>query len=279
MAGMTDADGLYFVGNATTVIRYGGFTLLTDPNFLRRGERAHLGYGLSSRRVRDPAITIGELPNIDAVVLSHLHGDHWDRYATRHLDRDLPIATTPHASRGLARRGFGRTRGLRTWREHEFIKHGRSVRVTAMPGRHAFGLPGRLLPPVMGTMLEFGPVGGGTELRIYISGDTLMYDGLREIPRRYPDIDLGVVHLGGTNLLGLAMVTMDGRQGADWTELVRCRRVVPVHYDDYTVFGSPLSDYEEETRARGLADVVHPIERGTALPLGDVARETSERPG
>jgi hypothetical protein len=124
-------------------------------------------------------------------------------------------------------------------------------------------------------MLEFGPVGGGTELRIYISGDTLMYDGLREIPRRYPDIDLGVVHLGGTNLLGLAMVTMDGRQGADWTELVRCRRVVPVHYDDYTVFGSPLSDYEEETRARGLADVVHPIERGTALPLGDVARETS----
>lgn len=100
MAGLTDADGLYFIGNATMVIRYGGFTLLTDPNFLRRGQRAFLGYGLNSRRLRDPAISIDELPRMDAVILSHLHGDHWDRVTTRHLDRDLPIVTTSHASRG-----------------------------------------------------------------------------------------------------------------------------------------------------------------------------------
>lgn len=134
-----------------------------------------------------------------------------------------------------------------------------------MPGRHALGLTERLLPPVMGSMLEFGPQGGGTDLRMYISGDTLMCDELREIPRRYPDIDLGVVHLGGTSLLGLALVTMDGRQGADWTELVGCDRVVPVHYDDYSVFTSPLSDYTAEARRRGLADRVVEVERGTAM--------------
>jgi L-ascorbate metabolism protein UlaG (beta-lactamase superfamily) len=50
--------------------------LLTDPNFLRRGQRAYLGYGLTTRRVREPAISIGELPELDGVVLSHLHGDH-----------------------------------------------------------------------------------------------------------------------------------------------------------------------------------------------------------
>jgi L-ascorbate metabolism protein UlaG (beta-lactamase superfamily) len=272
MAGLTDADGLYFVGNATMVIRYGGFTLLTDPNFLRRGQRAHLGYGLTSRRLRDPAVSIDELPRVDAVILSHLHGDHWDRVTTRHLDRDLPIVTTAHASRGLARRGFGRTRPLRVWQEHEFIKQGRSVRITAMPGRHGFGLAGRLLPPVMGSMLEFGPVGGGTELRMYISGDTLMYDDLKEIPRRYPEIDLGVVHLGGTMLLGLSMVTMDARQGADWTEMVRCRRVVPIHYDDYTVMKSGLSDYEAEARDRGFMDRVRAVERGASMPFGDFAR-------
>jgi L-ascorbate metabolism protein UlaG (beta-lactamase superfamily) len=276
MAGIGDADGLYFVGNATMVIRYGGFTLLTDPNFLRRGQRAYLGYGLTTRRLVDPAIRIDELPPLDAVVLSHLHGDHWDRVVTRGLDRDLPIVTTPQASRGLGRRGFGRTRPLDVWREHEFVKRGRSVRVTAMPARHAFGLPGRMLPPVMGSMLEFGPAGGGTDLRIYISGDTLMHDELREIPRRYPDIDLGVVHLGGTSLLGLAMVTMDGRQGADWTELTRCRRVVPIHHDDYTVFTSGLPDFEAEARLRGLSDVVHVVERGAAMPLTQAARRSVE---
>jgi L-ascorbate metabolism protein UlaG (beta-lactamase superfamily) len=262
-----DTDGLYFVGNATTVIRYGGFTLLTDPNFLRRGERAYLGYGLSSRRLRDPACSIDELPALDAVVLSHLHGDHWDRVARRHLDRELPILTTPHASRRLHRHGFAHARGLQRWQTHELTRHGRTVRVTAMPGRHAFGLPGRLLPPVMGTIVEFGPAGGATDLRIYISGDTLMCPELAEIPRRYPRIDLGVVHLGGTSLLGLATVTMDGRQGADWAELTGCSRVVPIHYDDYGVCKSPLSDFQQQTRERGLTDRVHVLERGTTMPL------------
>lgn len=48
------ADSLTFIGTATTVLRLGGFTLLTDPNFLHRGQRAYLGYGLTSKRLRDP---------------------------------------------------------------------------------------------------------------------------------------------------------------------------------------------------------------------------------
>lgn len=56
-------DSIQFVGNATTLIRYAGFTLLTDPNFVRRGERVALGYGLRSRRLKEPALTIDELPH------------------------------------------------------------------------------------------------------------------------------------------------------------------------------------------------------------------------
>jgi L-ascorbate metabolism protein UlaG (beta-lactamase superfamily) len=78
-----------------------------------------------------------------------------------------------------------------------------------------------------------------------------------------------VVHLGGTRLLGMATVTMDARQGADWTELTGCRRVVPVHYDDYTVFASPLSDFQAEAAGRGFADDLRVVERGTAMPFGE----------
>ena len=83
-----------FIGNATTIIRYGSFTLLTDPNFLRRGQRAYLGYGLTSRRLKDPAILVEEPPALDGVVLSHLHDDHWVGVAEQHLDHALPIITT-----------------------------------------------------------------------------------------------------------------------------------------------------------------------------------------
>ncbi|MDF3050565.1 MAG: putative Zn-dependent hydrolase of beta-lactamase fold [Pseudonocardia sp.] len=50
-----------------------------------------------------------------------------------------------------------------------------------------------------------------------------------------------VTHLGGTKVLGV-LVTMDGRQGTDLIEMIRPGSVVPVHYDDYTVFRSPLRD-------------------------------------
>jgi len=105
-------------------------------------------------------------------VLSHLYGDHWDRVARRRLDRDVPIVTTPHASKLLQLQGFARATGLRTWSSHVVVKDDRLLRVTAMPGRHAPGMVQRLLPPVMGGMLEFGPVTGGVGLRVYLSGDT-----------------------------------------------------------------------------------------------------------
>ena len=49
---------LTFVGNATVLLRYGDLTVLTDPNFLHRGQHAYLGYGLVSARRHDPALDV-----------------------------------------------------------------------------------------------------------------------------------------------------------------------------------------------------------------------------
>lgn len=271
---------LTFIGNATVLIRCGGFTLLTDPNFLHKGQRAYLGYGLTSVRLKAPAITAKDLPiDLDAVVLSHLHDDHWDRVAERHLSRRLPVLTPPAAARTLIRRGFPHAVGLRTWESRILTKGDRSVRFTAMPGRHGPGPLARLLPPVMGTLLEFCPSGGDTDLRMYISGDTLMYKGLAEIPARHPGIDVGIVHLGGTTLPFGLMVTMDGRQGADWLQTIACPTAVPIHYDDYTVQKSPLSDFQREVERRGMADRVRIVVRGqtVSLPTGQIISETSQK--
>jgi L-ascorbate metabolism protein UlaG (beta-lactamase superfamily) len=259
---------LTFIGNATVLLRLGPFTLLTDPNFLHAGQRALLGYGLTSKRLKDPAIEIADLPSLDAVVLSHLHGDHWDREARRGLDRALPVVTTPHAARrlqGLA--GFRRAVGLETWESFAQAKDGHLLRVHSLPGRHAPGLVGRLLPPVMGSLLELSG-NGEVQQRVYLTGDTLMYDGVREVARRFPDVDLAVVHLGGTTLPGGLVVTMDGVQGADLLEVVRPRQAVPVHVDDYTVFRSPLSAFTDEVARRGLGDRVRVVERGETVTFG-----------
>src|SRR4029453_441726 len=91
-----------FGGNATMLLRLGGFTLLTDPNFLHRGQRAHLGYGLRSKRLTQPALQPTQLPGLGAVLLSHRHGARGDRIATRSMPKDVPVVTTAQAARCLA---------------------------------------------------------------------------------------------------------------------------------------------------------------------------------
>lgn len=201
---------IFFVGTATTLIRYAGFTILTDPNFLHRHEKVYLGYGLHATRLTDPALDIDELPPVDLVLLSHMHEDHFDRVAAERLDRSLPIVTTGHAARKLKRLGFTQPYALKTWQSQTIVKGDVRLRITAMPGTHGPGLLAALLPPVMGSMLEFESLATGkTLLQLYITGDTLVHDRLKQIPERYPRIDLGLLHLGGTRVLGL-LVTMDG---------------------------------------------------------------------
>jgi L-ascorbate metabolism protein UlaG (beta-lactamase superfamily) len=261
---MTTGDRLHFIGTATTVMSLGSFTLLTDPNFLHRGQRAYLGWGLSTRRLTDPAIEPEELPALDAVVLSHLHGDHFDRVSRERLDRSAPILSTPHAVRRLGSWGFD-ARPLDTWEQHTLTKGGEELRVTAVPAVHARGVLGRMLPPVMGSILEH-VVDGRVRRRVYVSGDTLTGDHVDEVRERFPDIDAAVVHLGGTRVL-LRMVTMDDRMGVDFVRRSGPRVVVPVHHDDYTVFRSPLTDFVQAASTAGLADRLRCPERGAVVSL------------
>ncbi len=131
----------------------------------------------------------------------------------------------------------------------------------------------RLLPPVMGSMLEFGAGDDAAQRRLYISGDTLLIDELDEIPLRFDAIEAGILHLGGTRLpagarlpFGLT-VTMDGRQGADVVERLGLPKMIPVHFDDYGVFASPLSEFKDEMKRRDLDGRIIELGRGETARL------------
>jgi L-ascorbate metabolism protein UlaG (beta-lactamase superfamily) len=267
-AGTAPQADLTFVGTATTILRLGGFTLLTDPNFLRQGQRAYLGRGLWSRRLTEPALGVHGLPRLDAVLLSHLHGDHFDRVARRGLDRSPPVLTTPQAGRRLRRYGFD-AQGLRTWQQWGAARrtaggHEELV-VESLPAVHAYGLMGRVLPPVMGSLVEHW-VDGERRRTVLFSGDTLTGEHLDAIRSRHPDVDVAVVHLGGTRILG-QLVTMDGEQGVDFLHRIAPHLAVPVHYDDYPVFRSPLADFLQAVERAGASDAVRVVPRGETVAL------------
>ncbi|GIC87646.1 MBL fold metallo-hydrolase [Aspergillus udagawae] len=288
---------VYFVGTATTIFEWEGMRLMTDPNFLHAGDHVHLGPGVTATRRTNPAVDLHELPRIDLVLLSHYHGDHFDEKVEASLRRDLPIITTSHAKSILTSKGadsFQQVFDLEPFEQMMVnVKSDSSrtkqphIRVTGMPGKH---IPtnkvveklnefAAAIPPTNGWMVELGY--GSTQTmqndfdvgyRIYISGDTLMVDELKEIPRRFAGqkIDLMLIHLGGTtvphpNMWPLTMmVTMDAQQGVELVRLIKPDLTIPIHYDDYNVFASPLEDFKIEMQKAGLAGQVVYLDRKEA---------------
>ncbi|KAL5386745.1 hypothetical protein PMIN06_010537 [Paraphaeosphaeria minitans] len=280
---------LYFIGTATTILEWEGIRILTDPNFLHAGDHVHLGPGVSGTRQTNPAIDLEELPRIDAVLLSHYHEDHFDRLVEDKLKRELPIITTPHAKKCLEGKGeesfthvhaldFFESLQLDVKDEQATKQKKPSIKITGMPGKHV--PPGPLavandvlgaVPPVNGWMIELGYAEGPEQFengyRIYISGDTLMIDELKEIPERYKgkNIDLMLIHLGGTTIPGpsmpLLMVTMDAKQGVQLMQLINPDLTIPIHYDDYDVFMSPLSDFKKAVLEAGFDDKIVYLDR------------------
>src|SRR3954452_3458792 len=264
MASLDDVT-MTFGGNATMLLDIGGFTLLTDPNFLHRGQRAYLGYGLRAKRLTEPALQPTQLPALDGILLSHMHGDHWDRIATKSLPKGTPVVTTPEAATCLADRGFTATSDLQPWQTHEFTRGTTTLRVTSVPGVHGPGPLARVLPQVMGSVVELVR-DGAVSWRGYISGDTIYRPFLGEVLDRCGPLDVLIPHLGGTRALGVT-VTMDARQGADLVELLKPPVTVPIHFDDYDRFKSPLGDFVTEVRRRRLPGQLRTAVRGETISL------------
>jgi L-ascorbate metabolism protein UlaG (beta-lactamase superfamily) len=260
-----------FVGTATVIIRYAGMTILTDPNFLHKGDHVHLGYGLKSKRLTDPAIPFEQLPPIDLIVLSHVHEDHFDKLVQEKLNHEVPIVTAGDGGAKLRAMGFRNVYALKNWETLQVNKGAGTLRVTSTPARHGPAGVAALLPETMGSILDFGNGQPGGNYRMYISGDTLVYDDIRDIPRRFPDIDLALLHLGGTRILGVVKVTMDGEDGVRMLEIVAPKHAIPIHYNDYTVFKSPLEDFAKAARAKGWEG------RITYLKHGEIYRFTPAR--
>ncbi|KAH7229384.1 beta-lactamase superfamily domain-containing protein [Fusarium oxysporum] len=280
---------VYFIGTATTIIEWEGFRLLTDPNFLHAGDHVHLGPGVTAQRQTNPAVGLHELPSLDAILLSHYHEDHFDRLVEDSLNRDFLIVTTPHAHKCLTSKNepFRNVKPLDFF-DHLELKNEDSkageplpvIKVTGMPGKHV--PPGPLaavndllgaVPPTNGWMLELGyhKVENGklqTGYRIYISGDTLLVDELKEIPKwlREERIDLMLIHLGGTTIPGpsapLIMVTLDAKQGVELMKMMDPEVTIPIHYDDYDVFLSPRKDFETAVKEAGMENRVVILDRG-----------------
>jgi L-ascorbate metabolism protein UlaG (beta-lactamase superfamily) len=230
------------IGGPTALIEFAGWRLLTDPTFDPAGRRYAFGWGTSSRKLADPAISPDALGPVDAVLLTHdHHGDNLDDAGRKLLPSAGTVVTTVS---GAARLGGG-ARGLAPWSSTTLAGVERpAVEVTATPCRH--GPP--LTRPIVGDVVGFGLRWSGQQHgALWISGDTVLYGGVRQVADRLP-VGLALLHLGGVRfpVTGPLRYTMTARDAVELVGAVRPRTVVPVHYEGWKHFQEPRAVIERE---------------------------------
>lgn len=211
---------LTLIRHATIVVEMDGVRVLVDPMLDDAGARPPVA-GTPEQR-RNPLVPLpanaGELlRDLDAILVTHLHVDHFDEAAAARLDHHLPLLCQPADADTLAQRGFADVRAV----ESSVALGGMAVHRSG--GRHGHGEMADRLGPVSGFVLE-GP------RRVYVAGDTVWCDDVAQSLARYQP-HVTVVNAGGARFLEGEPITMDA---ADVIETARAHpdgELVAVHME------------------------------------------------
>jgi L-ascorbate metabolism protein UlaG (beta-lactamase superfamily) len=188
------------IRNATLVVQLGGTRLLVDPMLDPAGARpaiANTEPELPNPLVELPVAT-DDLLAVDAVLVTHLHADHFDDTAARLIADRLPVFCQPEDVEALRERAVTR---LTAVADAVAIAIG-DVQVTRTGGHHGFGELGEALGPVSGYVLE------AAEETLYLAGDTVWCQEVDTVLRGLTP-DVVVVNAGGARFIGSERIIMD----------------------------------------------------------------------
>jgi L-ascorbate metabolism protein UlaG (beta-lactamase superfamily) len=242
------------IGGPTALIEFGGFRLLTDPTFDHPG--AYKLPHVTLEKLVGPAISAAQVGAVDAVLLSHdQHSDNLDN-SGRDFLRHAPRVLTTIAG---AKRLGGDVEGLAPWDSTELAgKDGRSLTITATPARH--GPAG--IEPLSGDVIGFVLSSNAPESRpIYITGDTVWFDGVAEVARRFP---AGVVlpFAGAAQTRGPFHLTMDTNDTIETARAFPDATIVPVHTDGWAHFKQTAGDLRASFDTLGFGARLRILEPG-----------------
>jgi L-ascorbate metabolism protein UlaG (beta-lactamase superfamily) len=243
------------VGGPTALIEIAGFGFLTDPTFDEPGEYKlpHVTLIKTSR----PALSVDQLGTIDAVLLSHdQHSDNLDNSGRAFLKRVSRVLTTTIGAERLG----DNVEGLRPWQSVALSKGGSSVKVTATPARHGPAGIEPLAGDVIGFVLE-----DGSNI-IYVTGDTVWYDGVAEVARRFK-ANVVLLFAGSAQTRGPFHLTMDTNDAIETAQAFPDAVIVPVHYEGWAHFKQSGDDLLKAFNTLGFGSRLQLLEPGVATSI------------
>jgi L-ascorbate metabolism protein UlaG (beta-lactamase superfamily) len=245
------------IGGPTALIEIDGFRLLTDPTFDASGTSYQLPH-VKLEKLTGPALSAEAIGEVDAVLLSHdQHSDNLDNSGKDFLQKAPRVLTTAAGAKRLG----GHAEGLAPWATTELTKDGDSLTVTATPARH--GPAG--IEPLAGDVIGF-VLAPKDSRPIYISGDTVWYDGVAEVARRFK---AGVVmpFAGAAQTRGPFHLTMDTNDTIETARAFPDAVIVPLHTDGWAHFKQNAGDLRVSFGVLGFGPRLKLLEPGVRTDI------------
>ena len=163
----------------------------------------------------------------------------------------------------VAARLGGRCEGMAPWTEATMTKAGHQLVITATPARH--GPAG--IEPLAGDVIGFA-LRWNDEAAIYVTGDTVWFEGTAEVARRFAP-RLVVVFAGAAKTRGPFHLTMDTNDALEVVSAFPLATIVPVHYEGWAHFSEGRGNLENAFQALGVRPRLLVLEPGVAtrIPL------------
>ncbi|GGA58762.1 MBL fold metallo-hydrolase [Edaphobacter acidisoli] len=239
----TEEVKITYIGGPTALIEFHGLRFLTDPTFDLAGEE----YPSGLRKLHSPTLTFDDIAPVDYVLLSHdQHSDNLDRSGREALARAKTVLTTQAGAERLG----GNAIGLAAWTTIKVTTpDGSPLLITATPARHGpVGCGGR-----SGPVIGFALCPSGNEGVIYVSGDTVWYEGVAEVAR-WLSVTTAVLNMGAARVeaAGPAPLTMTATDGIEVAKAMPEATIVPLHFDGWAHFSESKQVIQKAFQAAGL---------------------------
>lgn len=176
---------LQLIRNATLILNYGGVRFLIDPDLAPQHERPSFTGAERNPTVDLPMSLDDVLIGIDAVVVSHLHADHFDTVAKDVLPKSIPLFCQPSDKERIEESGFSGVQVV----EDTIIHAG--VTIARVGGHHGTGDVEQLMGRVSGFVFS-----ADNEPTLYWAGDTVLCEEVESAIKTYQP-DVIVTHSGG----------------------------------------------------------------------------------
>lgn len=249
---MKNAINVIYLGGPTIILEIGGLRLMTDPTLDPAGESFMINDKPAYWKTEGPALT--DIGKIDVVLLSHdQHGDNLD-HAGREFLKSVPKTVTTRIG---AERLQGNAVGFSPW---ESIALNDEVTITSTPARHGPAGSEHLTGDVTGFVVSTN------EMQIYITGDTVFYEGIKEVAERFKP-EYVFIFAGAAKPRGPFNVTMGANDAIDTAFAFAPATIIPVHFEGWSHYTETGETLRQSFQVLGIADRLKILKTGVKTEL------------